>query len=87
MLIPFFLRPTPVSYTHLVPALKMLGALFPEIDTTTPNDPAFMAAEKLLADVQSEARAIVLAQPGIKSVRWELDRKWLADHNIDVPDK
>ena len=31
-----------------VPALKMLGALFPEIDTTNPNDPAFMAAEKLL---------------------------------------
>lgn len=70
-----------------VPALKMLGALFPEIDTSNPNDPAFMAAEKLLADVQSEARAIVLAQPGIESVRWELDRKWLADHNIDVPDK
>ena len=70
-----------------VPALKMLGALFPEINTRNPNDPAFIAAEKLLAEVQSEARAIVLAQPGIKDVRWELDRKWLAAHNIDVPDK
>ncbi len=70
-----------------VPALKVLGVLFPEIDTRNPNDPAFIAAEKMLAEIQAEARAIVLAQPGIKDVRWELDRKWLAAHNIDVPDK
>ena len=70
-----------------VPALKMLGSLFPDINTRNSNDPAFIAAEKLLAEVQSEARAIVLAQPGIKDVSWELDRKWLAAHNIDVPEK
>ncbi len=75
---------TPRSFE--VPAFKMLGALYPDIDVKNPNDPAFLAAEKLLADVQSEARAIALSQPGIADVRWELDKRWLAAHGIDVPD-
>jgi len=68
-----------------VPALRALGVLYPQIDTKNPNDPAFIAAEQLLGRVQSEARVIVLAQPGIKAVRWELDRDWLTAHHIDVP--
>jgi hypothetical protein len=67
-----------------VPALKALGAMFPDVDTKNPNDPRFIAAEKLLGEVQSEARAIVLKQPGIKEVRWELDRDWLAAHQIEL---
>lgn len=70
-----------------VPAYRMLGVLYPEINTKNPNDPAFIAAEQLLGEVQSEARAIVLAQPGIKEVRWELDRDWLAAHYIELPGK
>ena len=31
--------------------------------------------------------AIVKAQPGIKEVRWELDRDWLRAHFIEVPEK
>jgi hypothetical protein len=68
-----------------VPAFKALGVLFPEINTSNRNDPAFIAAEQLLGEVQSEARSIVLAQPGIKDVRWELDRDWLVAHYIEVP--
>lgn len=70
-----------------VPAYRMLGVLYPDINTKNPNDPAFIAAEQLLGEVQSEARAIVLAQPGIKEVRWELDRDWLAAHYIELPGK
>lgn len=70
-----------------VPAFKALAVLYPEIDTKNPNDPAFIAAEQLLGEVQSEARAIVLAQPGIKDVSWELDRDWLKKHFIEVPEK
>lgn len=70
-----------------VPAFKALGALYPEINVKDPNDPAFIAAERLLAEVQGEARAIVAAQPGIREVRWELDRDWLAEHFIEVPEK
>jgi hypothetical protein len=70
-----------------VPAFRMLSVLYPEINTKDPNDPAFIAAEQLLGEVQSEARAIVQGQPGVKDVRWELDRDWLATHYIDVPGK
>lgn len=74
---------TPRSFD--VPAFKALAVLYPEVNTKNPNDPAFIATEKLLGEVQSEAAAIVLAQPGIKEVRWELDRDWLRAHFIEVP--
>lgn len=70
-----------------VPAFKMLGVLYPGIDTKNPNDPAFIAAEQLLGQVQAEARSIVIAQPGVRDVRWELDRDWLTAHYIEVPGK
>jgi hypothetical protein len=70
-----------------VPAFKVLGILFPELDTKNPNDPAYIAAQERLGRVQTEARTIVLAQPGIKDVKWELDRDWLVKHSIEVPVK
>jgi hypothetical protein len=70
-----------------VPALKVLGALYPDINTRNPNDPQFIAAEKLLAEVQDEARKIIAAQPGITDVRWEQDRKWLSSRSMEMPDK
>lgn len=70
-----------------VPAFRMLAVLYPEINTKDNNNPAFIAEEQHLGRVQSEARAIVLAQPGIKDVQWQLDREWLAQHGIDVPAK
>ncbi len=68
-----------------VPAFKSLGVLYPGMNTTNPNDPDFIAAQQLLGEVQAEARLIVLTQPGIKSVRWELDRDWLVAHHVEVP--
>jgi hypothetical protein len=68
-----------------VPAFRFLGIIHPEIDVKNPNDPAFIAAEKALAAVQTEAMNIAKAQDGIKSVQWELDKAWLAKHGIDVP--
>jgi len=70
-----------------VPAFRMLAVLYPKINTKDANDPAFIAEEQHLGRVQSEARVIVLTQPGIKEVQWELDREWLAQHGIDVPAK
>jgi len=67
-----------------VPALRFLAVLYPDLDVMNNNDPAFIAAEKKLGEVQSEARKIVLSQPGIDKVRWELDRAWLRAHHIDV---
>jgi hypothetical protein len=69
------------------PAFRFLGVLYPDINVKDHNNPAFIAVEKLLGQVQDEAKDIVLAQPGIKSVSWELDKEWLRRHHIEVPDK
>ena len=68
-----------------VPAFKALAALYPDLNTKNPDNPEFIAAQKLLAEVQSEAGAIVEKQPGVKQIRWEIDRDWLSAHHIDVP--
>lgn len=70
-----------------VPAFRMLGVLYPEINVKDANNPPFIAVEHLLGQVQDEAKGIVLAQPGISSVRWELDKAWLRRKGIEVPDK
>ena len=70
-----------------VPAFRMLGVLYPDINVKDANNPAFIAVERLLGQVQDEAKDIVLAQPGIKQVRWELDKTWLHRKGIEVPVK
>ena len=67
-----------------VPVYRMIRAIDPNVNPRDPNNPEFVAAEKALAGVQEEARRIVLAQPGVTSVKWELDRNWLIDHGIAV---
>ena len=67
-----------------VPVYRMIRAIDPAVNPRNPSDPDFIAAEKALASVQSEARQIVLDQPGVTSVKWELDRNWLIDHGIAV---
>ncbi len=70
-----------------MPAFRFLGALYPDVNVKDHNNPAFIALEKTLGKVQDEAKDIVLAQPGITDIRWELDRDWLRRKHIAVPDK
>lgn len=67
-----------------IPVYRMISAIDPALSGKTPDNPDFIAAEKDLAKVQSEARRIVLAQPGISDVKWELDRNWLISHQIPL---
>jgi hypothetical protein len=69
------------------PAFRMLGVLYPDINVKDANNPAFVAVQQLLGKVQDEAKDIVLAQPGIRNIRWELDRDWLRQRGIEVLDK
>jgi hypothetical protein len=69
------------------PAFRFLGVLYPDINVKDHDNPAFIKVEKLLGQVQDEAKDIVLAQPGITGVRWELDRNWLRRNGIEVMDK
>ena len=70
-----------------VPAFRMLGVLYPDINVKDANNPAFIAVEHQLGQVQDEAKDIVLAQPGIEQVRWELDKQWLRRKGIEVPER
>ncbi len=67
-----------------VPVYRMIGAIHPNLSGRSPNDPDFIAAEKEMAQIQSEARQIVLSQPGVTSVKWELDRNWLIANGIQL---
>lgn len=67
-----------------VPVYRMIGAIYPTLAGRAPNDPDFVAAEKELAKIQSEARQIVLEQPGVSGVKWELDQNWLIAHGIPL---
>jgi hypothetical protein len=67
-----------------VPVYRMIGAIYPNLSGRSPNDPDFVAAEKEMAQIQSEARQIVLGQPGITGVKWELDRNWLLANGIQL---
>lgn len=67
-----------------VPVYRMIGAIYPNLSGRAPNDPDFVAAEKELAQIQSEARQIVLSRQGVAGVKWELDQNWLIAHNIQL---
>lgn len=67
-----------------MPVYRMIGALYPSLAGKSPDNPDFVAAEKELAKVQSEAKDIVLEQPGITEVKWELDENWLISHGISL---
>ncbi|MFN3398224.1 MAG: hypothetical protein ACK4ZS_06785 [Sulfurimicrobium sp.] len=67
-----------------VPVYRMIGALYPSLAGKSPDNPDFVAAEKELAKAQSEARKIVLEQPGVTGVKWELDENWLISHGISL---
>jgi hypothetical protein len=73
---------TPRSFK--VPVYRMIGAIHSNLAGKAPTDPDFVAAEKELAQLQSDARRIVLEQPGISAVKWELDQNWLLAHNIQL---
>ena len=67
-----------------VPVYRMIGALYPSLAGKAPDDPDFVAAQKELATVQSEAKQIVLEQPGVADVKWELDENWLISNGIPL---
>lgn len=68
-----------------MPVYRVLGVIFPQLKGKGPDDPRFQEAQRRLAQVQKRARSLVLQQPGVKSVRWELDERWLMEHGLVPP--
>ncbi|MFP4075621.1 MAG: hypothetical protein ACLFQ1_08215 [Halochromatium sp.] len=67
-----------------VPAMRFLEVIHPEIAGLADDDPKVVAAQEDLVDHQKRVQDMVLSQPEVDSVTWELDVKWLADHGVQV---
>ena len=65
-----------------VPVERILGILFPQVVGRKAGSAEFQKAQKELARIQTKARDIVLSDPEIKSMRWQLDRSWLSQHGV-----
>lgn len=57
--------------------LQALKIIKPDMSVADPNSAPVIAAQKELAELQFKAKDLVLAQPDINDVRWELDKNWL----------
>jgi hypothetical protein len=74
---------TPRSFE--VPAIRFLAIVHPELAGLAQDDPRMIAAQQKLIDAQKRAMGLVQAQPDVKTVTWELDVRWLADHGVQAP--
>lgn len=67
-----------------VSVLQFFQIAKPSLDTSNPDSPTMIAAQKELAQLQEQAGKLAKAQPGIKEVQWELDRSWYASHGVTL---
>jgi hypothetical protein len=68
-----------------VPVAQVLDKIFPGLGNSDPASPLFQELQDKLATTQKRAKAIVLNNPDIKRVQWELDRDWLMSHGVQLP--
>lgn len=71
---------TPRSFD--IPAIRFLQIIDPKLAGKAQDDPAMIAAQQNLIDHQKRAMGLILAQPSVESVDWQLDTQWLADHGV-----
>ncbi|RKT46669.1 hypothetical protein [Thiocapsa rosea] len=73
---------TPRSFD--MPAYRFLAIIHPNLTNKADNDPQVIAAQQGLIDHQKRAQGLILAQPQVESVEWQLDTQWLAARGINV---
>ena len=66
--------------------LHFLRILDPALIDKDVVHPDMMAAQDLLAAKQSEAERLVVAEPDVDRIRWQLDEKWYAENGFFLPD-
>lgn len=64
--------------------LQALKIIYPNMSFSDPNSQAVIDVQKELAQLQFKAKDLVLAQPDVSEVRWELDKSWLRSHGAIV---
>ena len=65
-----------------VPAVRFLGIIRPQLANRQDNDPDVIAAQKELASLQARARELILAEPDVDRVYWQIDSAWYAEHGV-----
>ncbi len=72
---------TPRSFE--APAVKFLAMIYPALKNKTTEDPQLVIAQQKLANIQMHAKELILNQPDITEIHWELDREWYAKRGIN----
>ncbi|KRT59626.1 hypothetical protein, partial [endosymbiont of Ridgeia piscesae] len=67
-----------------VPVERILHLLFDDLTSRQTSGPRFQQAQRELARIQTKARDMVLADPAVERVSWELDRDWLMQHGVQL---
>lgn len=67
-----------------VSVLQFFKIAFPKLDTTNPDTPEMIAAQKRLAHLQEKAGKLAKEQPGIQEIQWEIDKDWYSSHGLIV---
>lgn len=65
---------------------EIIGIIDPSLQGVALDDGRFFAAQQQLATLQGRAKKLVLAQPEISRVRWQLDEAWLRNHGLMIND-
>lgn len=71
---------SPRSASVSVP--EIIAAIDPALASVSITDQRYLDAQQQLANLQSYARSLILAAPGISNVQWQLDEAWLTSHGI-----
>ncbi len=66
-----------------VSVFKFLSIIKPTLSNDS-NSPEVIAAQKELAHYQKKAKKMVLSQPDVKHIRWQLDKSWFANYGVYV---
>lgn len=64
--------------------IQSLRVMYPELQESSPASDEMMAAQVKLARTQSYAGERVQSEEDVKSVRWVLDKNWLAKNGVNV---
>jgi hypothetical protein len=62
----------------------MIGAIYPKLGDRPVDDPEYLRAQQSVADHQARVNRLVLDDPEVSSIRWQLDETWLDRHGIQL---
>lgn len=67
-----------------VSVIHFFNIAFPRLNTSNPDSPEMIDAQKTLAHLQEKAGKLAKQQPDIQEIRWEIDKSWYSKHGLLV---